>query len=180
MSSEYWTKARGEKILPIERSLLHGLAEYVAETFDNPTIVNIGVSWGASVHCLHAGAPDARLVAIDIDLETRPVQGLEHLEGVKFVEDKSCPRGLQFRNDVHLLFIDGDHSYNGVKDDINGWLGHIPLKGIIAFHDFEASVKDARRLAGVRQAVQDWYKRTDGKWPMRWSAGSIVAFQRVK
>ena len=180
MSSEYWTKARGEKILPIERSLLYSMAEYVSETFDDPTIVNIGVSWGASVHCLHAGAPSARLVAIDIDLETRPVQGLELLEGVEFIKAESGPYGLGFVNEVYMIFFDGNHTYNGVKEDIHGWLPRIPLGGIIAFHDYAPAKRDQERLKGVRQAVEDWYKQTDGKWSLRWSAGSIVAYQRMK
>lgn len=36
---------------------------------------------------------------------------------------------------IGMLFIDGDHSYNGVKKDIR-WIDHVISNGIIAFHDY--------------------------------------------
>ena len=37
---------------------------------------------------------------------------------------------------VDLVFIDGDHSYNGCKGDILAWLPNIKTDGIMAVHDF--------------------------------------------
>jgi len=34
-----------------------------------------------------------------------------------------------------MLFIDGDHSYNGVKKDIK-WIEYVKSGGIVAFHDY--------------------------------------------
>jgi predicted O-methyltransferase YrrM len=36
---------------------------------------------------------------------------------------------------VNFLFIDGDHSYNGVKQDFEMYLPLVKSPGIIAFHD---------------------------------------------
>lgn len=36
---------------------------------------------------------------------------------------------------IRLLFIDGNHSYQGVKKDFLTWQKFIPMGGIIAFHD---------------------------------------------
>jgi predicted O-methyltransferase YrrM len=36
---------------------------------------------------------------------------------------------------IDLLFIDGDHSYEGVKQDFNHYAGLVRPGGIIAFHD---------------------------------------------
>ena len=36
---------------------------------------------------------------------------------------------------IRLLWIDGDHSYNGAKEDFVNFLPHLSPKGIVAFHD---------------------------------------------
>lgn len=36
---------------------------------------------------------------------------------------------------IGLLFIDGDHTYEGVKLDITDWVKHVISGGLIAFHD---------------------------------------------
>lgn len=36
---------------------------------------------------------------------------------------------------IRLLWIDGDHSYQGAKDDFDGFVGHLQPGGIVAFHD---------------------------------------------
>jgi predicted O-methyltransferase YrrM len=37
---------------------------------------------------------------------------------------------------IDMLFIDGDHSYNGVRNDILNWTPMLKDGGIIALHDF--------------------------------------------
>lgn len=36
---------------------------------------------------------------------------------------------------VSLLWIDGDHRYEGVRNDFQAWLSHVKPNGIIALHD---------------------------------------------
>lgn len=36
---------------------------------------------------------------------------------------------------IRLLWIDGDHSYEGAKADFDGFLPHLAPRGIVAFHD---------------------------------------------
>jgi hypothetical protein len=38
---------------------------------------------------------------------------------------------------VGLLFIDADHSYDGVRGDWTSWRTHCAPGGQVAFHDFE-------------------------------------------
>jgi hypothetical protein len=40
-----------------------------------------------------------------------------------------------WRRDIDLLFIDGDHSYEGCKTDLISWLPWVRPGGWIAFHD---------------------------------------------
>lgn len=51
-----------------------------------------------------------------------------------------------------LLYIDGDHSYNGVMNDLNAWVPKVMQGGIVALHDFE------NLNYGVNQAVRDFCK----------------------
>jgi len=36
---------------------------------------------------------------------------------------------------ISLLWIDGDHSYNGVRGDLDAWAGFVPADGVIVFDD---------------------------------------------
>lgn len=51
-----------------------------------------------------------------------------------------------------LLYIDGDHSYEGVTKDITAWASKVARGGIIAFHDYE------NPNYGVKEAVRDFCK----------------------
>lgn len=51
---------------------------------------------------------------------------------------------------LDLVFIDGDHSYEGVKQDISLWLPKVRSGGIISGHDY-----DYPELPGVRKAVDE-------------------------
>ena len=41
-------------------------------------------------------------------------------------------------NSIDIVFIDADHAYEHVKEDILAWLPKVKQKGIIAGHDLEA------------------------------------------
>jgi hypothetical protein len=38
---------------------------------------------------------------------------------------------------VDMVFIDGDHSYEGCAGDITGWIPHIKPGGVLAIHDYK-------------------------------------------
>ena len=78
---------------------------------------------------------------------------------------------------VHLAFIDGGHGYETVKGDIKALAPHIPVGGVIAFHDYAPVPRDAKRLTGVNRAIDEW--RNDA-WREIETAGSVIAFKRIK
>jgi len=56
------------------------------------------------------------------------------LDALEFVEDESCD----------LIYIDGDHRYEGVLADLKGWRNKLKDGGIMAGHDWSwESVKKA-------------------------------------
>jgi predicted O-methyltransferase YrrM len=46
---------------------------------------------------------------------------------------------------IDVLFIDGDHSFEGVTADIRAWLPHVKPDGLLLFHDSD--------LEGVRRGI---------------------------
>lgn len=55
----------------------------------------------------------------------------------KFIYKPSVEAAKDFPKDFQadLIFIDGDHSYTGVKGDFKSWSKHLSKNGVIAFHD---------------------------------------------
>lgn len=56
-----------------------------------------------------------------------------------------------FNNKIDFIFIDGDHSYEGVSSDVKSWLPKIKDEGIIVFHDIGWS-------EGVKRTVEEFVK----------------------
>lgn len=53
---------------------------------------------------------------------------------------------------VGLLFIDADHSYNGVMGDLTAWMPHMAPGGVVAIHDY---VNDD--YPDIRRAVDEYF-----------------------
>lgn len=112
-------------------------------------VVEIGVQRGYSLKLwLELAQPNATVIAIDwwnkdeMEQDPRPLWESWVPEGVTFhsiiadshkITTKS--HLMQYVDEVDFMFIDGDHTYEGAKQD---WLMYGPLVrkgGIIAFHD---------------------------------------------
>ena len=169
----------GAAITPAEREWLRETADLAEARFGMPTIVNVGVMWGCSLHCLRAGSALARLVGVDLDYEHNRLVGDP---GAELIEGDSSRVGRDFDGPVHLLFIDGDHRHQGVKADIESWISKVAVGGIIAFHDYAPRPEHLvgrPDIEGVRRAVDEWFAGVGRGWEEVRSADSIRAFRRV-
>jgi predicted O-methyltransferase YrrM len=54
----------------------------------------------------------------------------------------------EFQNKIDFLFLDGDHSYEGVKTDVDSWLPKVKSGGVVAMHDIGWA-------EGVQQVVRE-------------------------
>lgn len=105
-------------------------------------ILEIGSMNGGTLRAWREVAPDAELISVSLtDGEWgggRVPDGLadHHLDADSHDQD-TLDRVLHILGDrsVDFLFIDGDHSYRGVRQDFTmyGWL--VPNGGVVAFHD---------------------------------------------
>lgn len=59
----------------------------------------------------------------------------------------------QWDKPVSLLWIDGDHTYEGVKRDFELWSPHVPDNGTVAIHDCHEETLGPARL--VSEVVSD-------------------------
>lgn len=177
MTQPYWLRIPGRDMLPQEREYLRDAAEEIAQKFDDPLIVNIGVKGGTSLHCLCIGAPDARFLAIDIDLEYYPIYRPDELpEGIRFVEADST--SYEYDEPIHLAFVDGSHLRDAVEADIKQVVPYVPVGGMLIFHDYAPNARDKRRLVGVRRAVDEWSANATG-WKALEATGSLAVFERI-
>ena len=169
-----WKSAYGAVLLSVERLWLKDAATDIAKRFSQPTIVNIGVFEFASMYCLRAGAPAARLIGVDIEYPKRPHAELK----AELITGDSRKCHTRVKAPIHLLFVDGDHSYATVKADIANWTPKIAPEGIVVFHDYAPTKKHLLKwkLHGVRQAIDEW-ARTSG-WKRIPAPGSLAAFRR--
>lgn len=60
----------------------------------------------------------------------------EKLNNIIPLRGKSEEIGKKFNQKIDLLFIDGDHSYEAVKTDLNAWLPHTKNRTILIMHDY--------------------------------------------
>ena len=114
-------------------------------------LVEIGAFEGASTRILTAAAaPSASVYAIDPFLKGRlgvcwgkPVALREIRAGkqvnpqvrVNLIERFSYEAASEIGGDFDFIFIDGDHSHEGIRRDWNDWGGRVREDGIMAMHD---------------------------------------------
>jgi 23S rRNA U2552 (ribose-2'-O)-methylase RlmE/FtsJ len=64
---------------------------------------------------------------------------------------------VAFAGEIDVLFIDGDHSYEGCKADIDAWYPNMAEGGVMLFHDCDES------SPGVVKAVKEFVEKYDLK-----------------
>ena len=79
--------------------------------------------------------------------------------GHELIRKKSVDAAKQFSdNSIDVVYIDGDHTYEGVKSDIDAWWPKVKHSGILAGHDYCDGVTGLGYKYGVIQAVNEFAK----------------------
>lgn len=150
------------------------LKELARDLPPNPTIVNIGAGAGTSGLTFREARPDAALYTIDISPDG-PLGGLEGERNAFDKTDYDYPiqilgnsREVEWGEPIDLLFIDGDHTEEGIRGDINNFC---PYTELVAVHDYEYAKWDEVKPA-VDELLADW--EVIGK------ANRIIALRRKR
>lgn len=101
------------------------------------------------------------------NLDSVGVNGL-----VKIVHKASLDAVSDVPSECSLLFIDGNHSYEAVKADLQAYLPKVRHAGIIALHDCDNTEP------GVVKAVDEIVTADPSTWRCRWRADSMMVYER--
>ena len=127
--------------------------------------LEVGSFKGRSSVFISAGLPrDARLACVDTwrndampyDASADALPEFErnvspYRHRIDILRGRSAEVAGTWKEPVDLLFIDGDHSYEGCRDDIIAWRPFVKAGGMIAFHDSSE--------VGVARAVDEYIPR---------------------
>ena len=109
------------------------LYKYCRKVCDG-TILEIGRKHGGSTVLMAAPLKKGHLYSIDIVMhECVKKYTLNYDDKITFLTFDS--KILKWDIPIDLVFIDGDHSYMGVRSDIKKFTPHVKKNGYVIFHD---------------------------------------------
>jgi predicted O-methyltransferase YrrM len=94
--------------------------------------------------------------------------------------DYSAAVAARWEGAVDLVFIDGDHSEEGVRADWDGWHGFVEPGGAVVFHDARLTQEGGRGLPGPTAVVDGLFRGAGalGGWRVVVEADRTVAVVR--
>lgn len=96
-------------------------------------ILEIGVHTGGGLQSFGQAFPDAELFGIEIDAQYLHFKDFHLFEGDGTTREM-IDRVAEF-GPYDFIFIDGDHTYNGVKADWENYKDMVAPGGAVGFHD---------------------------------------------
>lgn len=132
------------------------LFEIIKKTPQEITIVEIGTAWGYTAALM--AMTGHKVITIDNykDLNQSPAHPITHIQNtflrtlpIQFIKGESIEIAPLFINEsIDILFIDTNHEYQSVKQDLENWLPKVKSNGIVLFHDYGS-------WKGVTEAVDE-------------------------
>jgi len=129
-------------------------------TNTKPQGAELGVASGRLAHfilkkCKHVDwlMVDRRDKSRQLTMEKTEFAGARR----QFIVCDSAPAAKQYDGpQLDLCFVDGDHTYHGVRNDLEAWYPLMRPGGCFCGHDVD-SVKDRIGKYGVRRAVNEFF-----------------------
>lgn len=91
--------------------------------------------WGGRLHCVDTWCNDAMSEGQRDTWDAFCCNTEKFADLIVAHRGRSVDVAATFDEQVDLLFIDGDHSYEGCHSDITAWLGKVRPGGLIYMHD---------------------------------------------
>ncbi len=131
----------------------------------NALLVEIGTYHGRSAKLFSLANPDIKILTIDLmDFPEKPENVGSKID-INVLKSGNIFQVLGDANDVvkgfnwqiDFLFIDGDHSYQAVRKDIDKWLPFLKDNSYVGFHDYEDShhgvIKAVEETKGIKKII---------------------------
>lgn len=168
---------------PLERT---ALAELASQVPVGGLIFEVGSLYGGTTAILALAAPHATVLTVD-DFgwypedwgfgPTSPELLAENMrkvgaENVEIHKGDSRTIGNPWNTPISLLWIDGGHSYEFVRSDLERFG---PYSDVISLHDWDNPLWPT-----IRQAVEDFIKDAGGVWEVERNVEMVVVLRRKK
>ena len=144
------------------------LFDLLTNLSDEAVVVEIGVEYGRSTTVIAEVTKwkKFKFTAIDNWCQDNGPEAEQHVRGqmqkhgweINLVSANSLEFAKKFTDKIDLLHIDGDHTYEGVRDDILAWVPKVKVGGYICFDDYGHD-----SLPGVYSACMEYldkYRQT--------------------
>lgn len=133
------------------------LVQNLKDFEDGDIYVEIGVMKGRSLSLAnHILQDNNKIYGIDVNKDDELVNYLNKNKKVNFIWADSVFVASVWNvvsgGQIKLIFIDGNHSYEGCRRDILAWYPHMKIGGIMLFHDYDIT------SPGVIKAVDEFVK----------------------
>jgi predicted O-methyltransferase YrrM len=120
-----------------EGALLYKFCKKVADG----NLLEIGRKYGGSTVLMSASLNRGHLYSLDIAMNSDVEKNVgSYKNKVTFITADS--KEIEWKLPLDLVFIDGDHSYSGVKSDIKKYHKYVKDNGYIVFHDIIGKKKE--------------------------------------
>jgi len=142
-----------------------------ASRMERAKMVEIGSFLGRSTKVLLLSSPTSKVVSVDPyadnyqyakdspfivinippdDAFNQINNNLREFGNWKLVRERAHNVGKEWKENIDFLFIDGDHSYEHVSQDIADWVPGVKSGGYVLFHDYESPA-----FPGIAQAISE-------------------------
>jgi hypothetical protein len=138
----------------------------------NAVVAEVGVFAGANAATILDGARPRELHLIDVDLSRLQPHVLEPGlgEGIVHLHEQDSATALASFPDEYFdwIYLDGDHTYLGVKRDIEQAKRKVKRDGLLVFNDYILFSHNELMFYGVIAAVHELCR--DEGWAFRYFA----------
>jgi predicted O-methyltransferase YrrM len=157
------------------------LYEYARACTGKGVIVEIGSWKGKSTICLGLGSragKGVKIFAVDPHADYRHGDFKDNIERAGISDLVTPVKGLSqevvsdFDEPIELLFVDGSHEEDDVRDDFEQWVPKVVEGGVVAFHD-------TTWHAGVRRVVAEKIYSSREFTDVRFVIGSTTVGRKV-